>query len=344
MSKDTPTPPAPPDPVATANAQQNLNQNTATTQQLLNMTNQVTPQGSLTYSQTGSNTFTGADGKTYTVPQFTATQTLSPQEQALFNLGNQTQQNLAQIGVDQSAKIGNLLNTPFNGDQATEDKLDSLASARLDPQFAKEQAQLQTQLANQGIGIGSAAYNDAMTQFGQTKNDAYNQLYLNGNQQAFNQAVAERNQPINEITALMSGSQVSNPNFTSTPQTNVAGTDYAGMVQNQFNDQEQQYNTQMQQQNAMAGGLFGLGGTLGAAALQFAKPAAPMLMLSDRRLKSDIKRVGATAHGLPLYEYTIFGARQRGVMADEVKKVMPEAVVRLPSGFDAVDYGKLGLA
>jgi hypothetical protein len=200
-------------------------------------------------------------------------------------------------------------------------------------------------LSNKGIQIGSAAWNDAMTQFGQTKNDAYNQLYLNGNQQAFNQAVAERNQPINEITALMSGSQVSNPNFTSTPQANVAGTDYAGMVQNEFNNQTQQYNTQVGQQNAMAGGLFGLGGTLGAAGMKYAPQIATAAsMFSDRRLKSNIKRIGTTAHGLPLYEYTIFGERQRGVMADEVKKVMPEAVHRHPSGFDMVDYARLGLA
>jgi hypothetical protein len=79
---DTPSAPAPPDPVATAAAQGNMNQNTATTQQLLNMTNQVTPDGSLTYNQSGNNSFTGADGKSYTVPQFTATQTLSPTQQA----------------------------------------------------------------------------------------------------------------------------------------------------------------------------------------------------------------------------------------------------------------------
>src|SRR6185312_2492518 len=99
MCQSTPAPPAPPDPVATANAQQNLNQNTATTQQLLNMTNQVTPQGSLTYNQTGSKSVTGADGKTYTVPQFTATQTLSPTAQGLLNLNNQSRPNLGQAGV-----------------------------------------------------------------------------------------------------------------------------------------------------------------------------------------------------------------------------------------------------
>jgi hypothetical protein len=266
---DNPSPPPAPDPVATANAQQNLNQNTATTQQLLNMTNQVTPEGSLTYNQTGSNTFTGADGKTYTVPQFTATQTLSPANQQLFDLNNTSKLNLGQAGVTATGKINDILGSSFNGDKATEDKLDALAAARLDPQFAKEQAALQTQLSNQGIKIGSAAYNDAMTQFGQNKNDAYNQLYLNGNQQAFNQALTERNQPLNEITALMSGSQVSNPSYASTPQTSVGGVDYTGLVNNNYNAANQQYQTQLQQNNAALGGLFGLGGTLGGAAIKY---------------------------------------------------------------------------
>jgi hypothetical protein len=97
--------PAAPDPVKTAEAQGTMNQNTATTQQLLNMTNQVGPDGSLTYNQTGNNSFTGADGKSYTVPQFTATTTLSPEEQKLQALSNQTRQNLGQIGVDQSISV-----------------------------------------------------------------------------------------------------------------------------------------------------------------------------------------------------------------------------------------------
>jgi hypothetical protein len=31
-----------------------------------------------------------------------------------------------------------------------------------------------------------------------------------------------------------------------------------------------------------------------------------------------------------------------GYMADDVRKVYPEAVVRQPSGFDAVDYARIG--
>ena len=341
---DTPSPPTPPDPVATANAQANLNQSTATTQQLLNQTDQFTPNGSLTYDQTGTNSFVDANGKTITVPKFTATTTLSPAQQKINDLLNQTKTNLGQIGVDQSSKIGGLLGTNLNLDTATENKIDQLGAARLDPQFARSEDALRTRLANQGIQPGSAAWNAEMTQFGQGKNDAYNQLYLSGRSQGAQEALTERNQPINEISALMSGSQVSQPNFTNTPNTGVAGVDYTGMVNNNFNALNQQYATQVGNQNAAMGGMFGLAGTLGGAGIKAAFPAAaPIMMMSDRRLKSDIVRIGTTVHGLPTYEYTIFGRRQHGVMADEVEKVMPEAVSLHPSGFKQVNYTMLGL-
>ena len=134
---------------------------------------------------------------------------------------------------------------------------------------------------------------------------------------------------------------MSNPNFTSTPQTNVGGVDYAGMVANNYNAQNDQYKAQLGQQNAMMGGMFGLGGTLGGGVMKYGMN--PM-MWSDRRLKSDIEMIGTTNYGLPFYEYTINGERQRGVMADEVLKVMPEAAVMQPNGFYKVDYRMLGLA
>src|SRR3546814_7562959 len=80
-----------------------------------------------------------------------------------------------------------------------------------------------------------------------------------------------RNQPINEITALLSGSQVSNPASMSgpSPQTQVGGVDYAGLV-------NQNYQNQMNAYGAKMGGLFGLAGSLGGAAI-----------MSDRRLRSE---------------------------------------------------------
>lgn len=63
---------------------------------------------------------------------------------------------------------------------------------------------------------------------------------------------------------------------------------------------------------------------------------------SDRRLKSNIKRTGTHRLGIGVYEYDIFGTRTRGVMADELKAVMPEAVSTDANGFDHVDYSMIG--
>ena len=68
--------PDPPNPVATAAAQTGTNVATAVANANLGNVNQVTPQGNLTYSNTGNYQWTDpTTGQTYTIPQFTATQT-----------------------------------------------------------------------------------------------------------------------------------------------------------------------------------------------------------------------------------------------------------------------------
>lgn len=322
---DAPTPPAPQNTAAASTA---TNVGTAIANANLSNVNQVTPNGSLTYNQSGTYKWTDPyTGQSYDIPQYTATTSLSPDQQNLLNLNNQTKTNLSQIGVDQSAKIGSLLSSPFSVNQAIEDKIDSLGRARLDPQFAKESDALDVKLRNQGLQPGSAAWNAAMTQFQQGKNDAYNQLYLNGSQQAFSQSLAERNQPINEITALMSGSQVSNPTFQNTNEPTIPTTDVAGIINQNYQQQQQNYQTQLQQNNQLLGGLFGLG-------------AAGVYKYSDRRLKTDIIRVGTADNGLPVYFYRIDGKPEIGLMSDEVKAVRPDAVRLMDNGYEAVDYAK----
>jgi len=65
------------------------------------------------------------------------------------------------------------------------------------------------------------------------------------------------------------------------------------------------------------------------------------MMASDRRLKSDIKRVGTHPLGIGIYSYKIKGRREVGVMADEVQKVKPEAVARDEDGYLMVDYAAI---
>lgn len=138
--------------------------------------------------------------------------------------------------------------------------------------------------------------------------------------QGVSEAFALRNQPINEISALLSGTQVSNPAQmgAATPQTGVAGVDYAGLV-------NQNYQQRTANNNAMMGGLFGLGSSL--------------IMASDERLKTDVRRVGQTDDGVPVYTYRYIwgGPIHMGVMAQDV----PEAAVEMDNGYLAVDYGKV---
>lgn len=250
---DSPTPPPAPDPNATAATAGAQNRATAITQQGLNSTNQVTPYGNLTYTQNG----TWSDG----TPQFTATTTLSPEQQTLYNQQTQLGQNVNQLALNQTNRLTDLLGRPVNlNNEATEGRLWELGRARLDPLFDQRRQSLDTSLMNRGFMPGSEAYERELNRFGQQQNDAYNQLLLSGRGQAISELLAERNQPINEITALMSGGQVSQPNFVNTPQTNVAPVDYAGITNNAFNNQFLNYNAQVQQNNAMLGGLFGLGG------------------------------------------------------------------------------------
>jgi hypothetical protein len=60
---------------------------------------------------------------------------------------------------------------------------------------------------------------------------------------------------------------------------------------------------------------------------------------SDRRLKTNIKKVGMTDAGLPVYTYKYKGddVTHMGVMAQEVEEVFPEAVEEI-NGFKAVHY------
>ena len=63
-------------------------------------------------------------------------------------------------------------------------------------------------------------------------------------------------------------------------------------------------------------------------------------MFSDRRLKSNIVKVGDDPRGFGIYEFDIFGERKRGVMADEIEKIIPQAVSEV-GGYKMVDYGQL---
>jgi len=311
--------PEAPDPYATAQAQSQFNKDTAQYQQSLNMVNQVGPWGSTTYDQTG----TAANG----APQYTQTTQYNPAQQAIFDKTTQTQTNLADLATQQSSMFKDYLADPFSftNDDASNWSYD-LASQRILPQQQQDTEALRSQLINSGLRPGTAAYDREMTRNQQGDRDQLNQLALQGRSQAFGEAQATRAAPINELSALLSGSQVGSPTggFTAAPQTSVGGVDYSGLV-------SQNYQNQLQSSQSGLGGLFGLAGSLGSAAI----------MASDVRVKTDITRVGSLDNGLPVYAYRYItgGPMQIGVMAQDVEKGNPEAVVEI-GGIKHVDYGK----
>lgn len=319
--------PKAPDPYKTAAAQAGMNRDTATQQQLLNMVDQTNPWGSTSYSQNGTTTYTDAQGKLVTVPKFTQNTTLSSGQQAIFDQTQGAELGLATLANQQLGNLQEHMAQPFEfNNRDAEMWAYDLASPRLLEQQGNNQTALREQLINSGLRPGTRAYDMEMERLGRNNSDQLNQLALTGRGQAFNEALTTRNQPINEIAALLSGAQVENPAQMSgpTPQAQIGGVDYMGMV-------NQNYQNQLASHNSFMGGLFGsIGAGAGLAA-----------SLSDARAKENISRVGTLDNGLPVYAYRYKsgGPMQIGLMAHDVERLKPQAIVERPDGLKAVNYG-----
>jgi hypothetical protein len=198
------------------------------------------------------------------------------------------------------------------------------------------------QFQNQALGQANAldlanmqAGNAAMgQQFGLNQQYANQQNQLR--QQALTEQLQRRGSSLNEMNALLSGQQVSMPQM---PTFNASGQAQApnimGAMQNQYDAQLGAYNAGQAANANTMGGLFSLGG----AALS--NPTTAAMMFSDRRLKSNIKRVGEHKIGVGIYSYTMMGYSQHGVIAQEVAAVRPDLVKRHANGYLMVNYGGL---
>lgn len=182
---------------------------------------------------------------------------------------------------------------------------------------------IRSQLIASGIRPGSAQWDSEMSRLTNANTDQLNQLALTGRQQAYQEALTEYNNPLNSISALMSGSQVQSPQFVNTPTAQVGGVDYTGLVNNNYQAKVQNYQAGM-------GGLFGLGAA-----------AVKAIPWCDRRLKKDIVRLGEKK-GLPWYAFRYvwedrISPLSYGFMADEAVSAYPQHVHRDLSGYDKVD-------
>lgn len=142
---------------------------------------------------------------------------------------------------------------------------------------------------------------------------------------AIQEIYAERNQPLNEIGAAISGGQVNNPQFMSMFRQGVEPAPVADSVYRSY-----------EAESANAANM--LGGFTSLLTAPFS-----MFSFSDERLKENIKPVGETDGGTPLYSWNYKGDPETriGPIAQEVAQTQPDAVGVHKTGLLGVDYGKL---
>jgi hypothetical protein len=335
------------------------NMGNQTTQNVLNPSYMAMPdKAAYTTTASSGNAPNRADYTTYggdlNVPNIT--QTLSPNSQAVLDAQQKTQLGLANLSNNALGTAQNILSTPFQYQgpgvqtalgqpgaiQGAPDASKYLANGQLDlsgvakmpvnagmtgqeaimnPQIQQDDASYANILKNQGITLGSEAYNNAMRVHNQQKNDLLSQAALQGinldmsaNNQGYNQALSsgqfgnqatgqnynqglssmqagnaaqnqgfnqglasgqfantaqqqaylqqlgQRQMPLNEIAAMMSGSQIQNPQFPAYNGTQVAPAPIYQAAQNQYSAGLQSAGMENANSNSMNSGLMQLGG------------------------------------------------------------------------------------
>lgn len=92
-------------------------------------------------------------------------------------------------------------------------------------------------------------------------NDLYRSALLQNQaaQQALMQALAARNQPLNELSAIRSATQVNVPQFSGMAVDRTSPTDLAGLINQNYQNQLDIWNARQQSRNALLSGLMGIG-------------------------------------------------------------------------------------
>jgi hypothetical protein len=269
MGKSVAAPPAP-DYSAAAKETAAGNLDAARTATAANRVNQYTPYGSLEYSINPE-----AQWDIYGNPTWSAKQSLAPAQQQLLDIQNKTSIGLGNLADTGLGYVENMIAKPFDtsslaqtGINPGETMQDSLMR-RLQPQIAQNREMAQAQLANQGIVPGTTAYENAMRMQNQKENDLLTSAVIQGtntglaaNQQGFSQLGYMRNEPINTLNAVRTGSQVTNPSFVNNiaQQATTQGADLLGAAQMQGNAAQSAANAQNASNSSMTSGLMGLGG------------------------------------------------------------------------------------
>jgi hypothetical protein len=287
-----------PDPYATAAAQTQANKDATAYNTVANRYNTFTPYGSQTWQQYGIDPVTGAGLYNQYID-------LSPTAQATVDQNITNARDLSKVQNEFLQNARSTLANPIdlskvpeyqynantgNYDTQTQQAQDAVYNkqkALLDPQYQQAETALQTRLANQGINLGSAAYDRALDDFsrqrdfayGNARNDAItagygvqnqlfnqglanNQNYNNNVNQQLNKLFALNNQPLQQYNALASGTQVQTPTFQATPVTQTNPVDIAGLINTNYNQQLNSANADAGGFNSLLGGIGSIAGTV----------------------------------------------------------------------------------
>lgn len=189
---------------------------------------------------------------------------LTPLGQQAFDSQQRLSAAMGTAAEDSLGRVNQAFANPFEFDsnQALQAGAENAIMSRLTPIMDRQEAQLRTRLANQGLAPGGEAYGNEMMDFNNARNDAQMQAVLQGirlQPQLLSTALTMRNQPLNEFNALRTGAQVQAPQFQGFTGASAApapiyqaGSDAAGFATDL-------YNAEMGTRNAMLSGLFGLG-------------------------------------------------------------------------------------
>lgn len=251
--------PKAPDYEAAARAQGAADKEAAQYTTALDRPNQYTPEGSLEWTLRP-----GADPNNPLPGDWQLTTSLSPQQQAIYDVQQQNDLSLQNLGSTAIGQAQSILSQPFNPNltdfmpaqglaqpnvglpQTTLDQFGLInenpdtynadaAQALYDKQtmfnnerFAEEEAAQRQRLASMGLQEGSAAYNNAMQEFNRTKNEAYQTA---------------------GIDALLGGYQVGTQNLNN--QLNARQSNL-GLAQGQFGQNVSRYGLDQTERQAQA--------------------------------------------------------------------------------------------
>lgn len=214
--------------------------------------------------------------------QWTQTVSLSPSQQNIFDIGQQTSQQMGELGLAGISSASDLFRSRYQTPESAalptygenrQQVIDAMM-ARSNRDIQNEREDLHSNLIAAGIPPGSEAYEREMRSLNEKSVDARQQAEIaaanmatqeynagmSRAQQIISNALLERQTPLNELNALRTGSQVSMPDMPGfSQQQTVAGPDYMGATMAQGQWDLAGWNAEQAQQNAILSGLFGVG-------------------------------------------------------------------------------------